>query len=367
VGPFVAVVRGAAENRLKDDPDWPDPGRIANADLALRVVEAYVAWQPRWGTIHVGQLARNWGPEGVPGVALSDAAYPRRDIGIDIGARALRFAAIATRMQTHVLATGERIERYLIEHRLTVRPTGTLLLAAWESAVVAGQHDQLDGVTRAVVPLLVVPGLFASRAQRNEMIGGDLSWRPTPRVRLEAELAIDDWNFDASNPYPQRWAGAVTGAGALGARASWMVTYATASSLAFRTFEPDENFTDRGVGLGRLFPDNEVLSVTIGVPVRDRWLLSPRAAILRQGEGRIQDPFPTPAEAAAIPARFIGTVATSYWLGAGVAGWEGPLALSGEAGLRHTTNAAHVAGAGRTSFEARFTATLGLTLQTRPH
>ena len=86
-----------------------------------------------------------------------------------------------------------------------------------------------------------------------------------------------------------------------------------------------------------------MLTAGIGLPVRNHWLLSPKAAILRQGAGRIQDPFPTPQEAAAIPARFIGTVATSYWLGAGLAGWEGPLALSGEAGVRHTTNPGHVA------------------------
>jgi hypothetical protein len=296
-------------------------------------------------------------------VAVSDAGYPHPDLSVEIGIRAVRYVAVAARLSGGTDQSGRQVERYHVLHRLTVRASDGLTLAAWEAGIMAGHPDELDGLTRTVVPLLVVPALFASRAHRNEMVGGDISWRPSPRLRIEGELAIDDWNFAANNPYPQRWAGAVTGAGALGRRLSWSLRYSTASSLAFRTLSPDESFTDRGVGIGRLFPDNEEFAAGIGVPVADRWLVSPRVAILRQGEGRIQDPFPTLAEAALVPARFIGTLATSFWAGAAVAGWQGPFALQGAAGLRRTTNFGHVAGRGRMSFEARFTATLGLSLQ----
>jgi hypothetical protein len=239
----------------------------------------------------------------------------------------------------------------------------SLTLAAWETAVIAGREAQLDGSTRALVPLLVIPAVRASRAHRNEMVGGEVSWRPSGGLRLEGEIAIDDWNFDASNPYPQRWAATLTGAGALGQAASWEASWSTASSLAFHTLTPEENFTDADVGIARLFPDNEELSVRIHLPVRSGWLVSPRLALLRQGEGRLTDPFPTPAEAESVPDRFIGTVARSLWAGAALAGWTGRLALVGEAGVRHIRNVEHQPGVSRTSVEARVTATVGLSLE----
>lgn len=363
LGPLVFVARGAAENRLRDDPDWPDPAGAAAHDVVVRVVEAYAALQFRWGALRAGQMARNWGPQGVTGIAIGDADYPRPDLELDLGTGALRYSGVATRLMRTDAETASGIERYFIAHRLTYRFKPTLTLAAWETGMVAGPPAELDGKTRAIVPLLVVPALVASRRHRNEMVGGGFSWRPASRWRLEGELAIDDWNFDANNPYPQRWAAALSAAGALGARASWSASWSTASSLAFHTLNRAENFTDRGVGIGRLFPDNEVVSVSIGLPLRETWLLSPRAALLRQGEGRLGDPFPTAAEAANIPARFIGTVEKSLWIGAGVAGWEGPFALTGEAGLRHRGNAGQTPGANRTEFAARLSATMGITFR----
>ncbi len=119
---------------------------------------------------------------------------------------------------------------------------------------------------------------------------------------------------------------------------------------------------DRGIGIGRLFPDNEVIDLSVGIPLRNQWLLTPKLALLRQGEGRIQGPFPSPAEAASVPARFIGIVANSFWAGMAVAGYRGGLQIMGEGGLRHTTNANHEPGRSRTTFEGRITATYGVTL-----
>ncbi len=361
-GPWIAAIRGIWENRLKSDPDWRGSPELADEQLVVRVAEAYAGIQLPWGSVLLGQRDRNWGPPNVPGIAVSDAGYPRPDIELQLGGRTLRFTGIATRMRGTVGSDGSLIERFWVAHRLSVRPTATLTLSAWETGVIAGQSVQLQRSTRAVVPLLIIPAVFASRSHRNEMVGGQISWSARPRLRLDAELAIDDWNFDTANPYPQRWAATLSGAGALGRRASWQVTYTTASNLAFRTQNPEENFTDRGVGIGRLFPDNEEVAIRVGIPARDSWLLTPRLALLRQGEGRIQDPFPTPSEAAELNTRFIGTVANTLWAGTAIAGSYGPLAVTGEAGVRHTINASQVKGSNRTPVELRITATLGITL-----
>jgi hypothetical protein len=362
-GPWIAAVRGIWENRLKSDPDWRGSQELADDRLVVRFADAYAGIQLPWATLLVGQRDRNWGPSNVPGIAVSDAGYPRPDVELQLGGRTLRFTGIATRMKGTAGSDGGRIERYFVAHRLSIQPTSTLTLAAWEAAVIAGPAVQLQASTRAVAPLLVIPAAFASRSHRNEMLGGQISWRPRPRLRLSAEVAIDDWNFDKTNPYPQRWAATLTGAGALRERASWQVTYTTASSLAFRTLNAEENFTDRGVGIGRLFPDNEEISIRVGFPARDGWLLTPRLALLRQGEGRIQDRFPSPSEASGIPARFIGTVASTFWAGTALAGWHGPLAVAGEAGVRHTVNANHLTGSNRTTVEVRITAMLGILLE----
>ena len=362
-GPWIAVLRGIWENRLKSDPDWRGSPMLADDHLVVRIAEAYAGIQLPWATLLVGQRSRNWGPSSVPGIAIGDAGYPRPDIELQLGGHALRFTGIATRMRGETGSDGSRIERYFVAHRLSIQPISTLTLAAWEVGVIAGRAEQLQASTRAVAPLLVIPAVFASRSYRNEMIGGQVSWRPRPRLRLETEVAIDDWNFDAANPYPQRWAITLTGAGALGERASWQLSYTTVSSLAFRTLSAEENFTDQGIGIGRLFPDNEEVSLRLGLPAKESWLLMPRIALLRQGEGRIQDPFPTPAEAAATPTRFIGTVAKTLWAGAMLSGWHGPLNVAGEAGLRHTINANHLAGSNHTTVEVRIIATLGFLLE----
>ena len=364
---LVLVGRAAIDTRLSHDPDYT-VGRVRLPFLRddSRVLDLYAGLQARWGEVQVGQMARNWGPAGVPGVPMSDAAYPRPDIGLRLGRGAIRFSSVVTRLGSARVfgpdTLTEDIDRYFVSHRLTVNLGPTLTIAAWEVGVIAGPPDALDATTRALVPLLVIPALVASKNHRNEMVGGDISWRPSPWLRLEAQLAIDDWNFDANNPYPQRWAGAVTGSGALGRSASWQARYTTASSLAFQTLYPQENIVDEGIGIGRLFPDNEMLDLSAGIPVSATWLVSPRLAVLRQGEGRLLAPYPAFAEAGGVPSRFIGITATSVWAGLGVAGWHRALQVSGEGGLRHTSNAGHVAGRTRISLEGRVTATLGLSL-----
>jgi hypothetical protein len=138
------------------------------------------------------------------------------------------------------------------------------------------------------------------------------------------------------------------------------VLYTQASSLAFRTFNPQENLTDAGVGLGRNFDDDDQLMARVSLPVRGRWLIAPELALLRQGEGRINDPYPGTREARlATPALFIGTVERTYRAAIGLSGREGPFRVTASGGYHHVVNAGNVAGTTRDRLEGRLLVTVG--------
>jgi hypothetical protein len=142
---------------------------------------------------------------------------------------------------------------------------------------------------------------------------------------------------------------------------AWRALYTQASSLAFRTLNPFENFTDGGVGLGRNFADMDRVTLTVTIPAGTRWLLTPELTLQRQGEGEINDPFPaSPEEAGALPQLFIGTVERTWRAAMAVSGRQGPLDLRASAGVHHVVNAGHQAGRTDNRFEGRLQATLGL-------
>jgi hypothetical protein len=134
------------------------------------------------------------------------------------------------------------------------------------------------------------------------------------------------------------------------------------SSLALRAFNPADNFTDGGVGVGRNFSDQDQLTIRATLPVRAEWLISPELTFLRQGEGRINDPYPVPDAngVLATPALFIGVMERTYRAGVGLSGRTGPLDLVASAGFHHVVNSGHQEGRNVDRFEGRIQATLGL-------
>ena len=150
--------------------------------------------------------------------------------------------------------------------------------------------------------------------------------------------------------------------GPLGPRFSWRGFYTQASSLAFRTFDNQfQDFTDRDVGLGRNFADNDQLSLMVTVPVLANWLLTPELTLLRQGEGRIQDPYPPSgsAELGSTPQLFIGTVERSYRAALGIHGSIRPVQLTANLGYHRISNAGHMDGRTETRFQGRLFVTVG--------
>lgn len=147
--------------------------------------------------------------------------------------------------------------------------------------------------------------------------------------------------------------------GALTPRIAWRAAYTQASSLAFRTSSPDEAFTDQGVGLGRSFADNDQVLLRLSMPVARYWLVEPEFALLRQGEGRISDPWPTGTAAGDTPFLHIGTTERTWRGAVAVSGRHGVFTLKGSAGIQQVENAGHQQGKSRTDFAGRLQATVG--------
>ena len=360
-GDFVLRTRPAAEPRLTDDPDW-----LGRRDLELlwRFPEAYASAQFKYLRILYGQMDRNWGPVGIAGIGVSDYGYPQTELAVELGTDAVRLAGLARTLEDERDTAGERVHRYFFAHRLGVRLTDRLHLGLWETTVLAGRDRDFDARYRNPLTLLLLANQYGLGSDGNVLLGLDAHWRVAARTSVQAQLALDDLqyeNTEGPTRYPNRWALTLAAAGPLGSRFGWRALYTQASSLAFRTLDRFENFTSGGVGLGRNFADLDQLTVTVTVPRGTRWLLTPELTLLRQGEGRINDPFPATDEAAGeLPQLHIGTVERTWRAALAVSGFEGPLELRGSAGLHHIVNAGHEEGRTVNRFEGRVEVTLGL-------
>ncbi|MEP6688300.1 MAG: hypothetical protein ABJC36_08115 [Gemmatimonadales bacterium] len=361
IGPFALVTRPAAEPRIVDDPEWP--GR-KDLELAWRFPEAYVSAQFKYGRVFYGQMERNWGPVGLPGIGVSNYGYPQVEAGVLIGTRTLELEALARSLTDGRDTLGNLVHRYFFAHRASARLSNRLRVGLWETVVLDGIDRDFDGRYRNPVSLLLLANQYGLGSDGNVMFGADAHWVVRGRTALEAQLAIDDLQYEntsGADRYPNRWALTVSAFGPLGRTLAWRALYTQASSLAFRTLDPFESFTDAGVGLGRNFDDMDQITLTATMPWRARWLLTPELTLLRQGEGDIGDPFPTSAAAAGeIPQLFIGVVERTWRAALDVHGREGPLDLHLNAGWHHVVNAGHEEGRTVNRFEGRLQATLGL-------
>ena len=360
-GNFVLVSRPAAEPRIVHDPEWP--GR-RDLTLAWRMVEGYASAQFKYGSVFYGQMDRNWGPVGVAGIGLSSYPYSEVQSGFELGTQTLRLTALASQLQDARDSVGNRVHRYFFAHRLGLRLTDRFNLGVWETVVLAGQNREFDGRYRNPLSLLLLSNQFGLGADGNVLVGLDAGWRAGRRVTLQAQLGIDDLQYEqtsGADRYPNRWALTLAAFGPLGRTLGWRGFYTQASSLAFRTLDPFENLTDAGVGIGRNFDDMDQATILITVPRGAGWLFTPELTLLRQGEGEINAPFPaSSSEAGAIQQIFIGVVERTWRAALGISGRQGPLDLSANAGVHHVVNADHIAGRTVNRFEGRLQATLGL-------
>ncbi|MSR03686.1 MAG: hypothetical protein EXR94_13265 [Gemmatimonadetes bacterium] len=354
--------RAAAENRPKLDPAWAGAATQRTESQAYRFIDAYLAGQWKHARLFFGQMERNSGPVGSTGLSIANQGYPRTDLAFEVVFRDLQFTALGTQFTAMRSNDGTIHQRYFMAHRLNTRLSSRLSLALWETAVLSGTNRSFEpGFANPLIlfSFLIQQGM---KDDRNTILGGDLSWRPAHRVLFQGQAMIDDRWRRKPDPtgtgepaHPGRWAATMVGSDALGSRLSWRAHLAIVSTLAYRTLDNDQNFVDKGLGIGPQFPDHLSLGVSVGVPVGKSWLVAPDLTLFQQGEGRYDQPFPLGAALTATPELFLGAVESTWRLGARTSGGLGPFQFLGEGGWHHTTT--------RNRFVARIRATVGFQAQ----
>ena len=363
-GVLAGGVRAAYEPRLALDPDWMDSTSTAPREARWRMPEAYAMLDLGWGRVTAGQYPEQLGPNGLAGIPLGTDAYPRPVLSLEARLGPVQLLAEGSNLRQ--VSAAIRPERYrsFVMHRAAVTVSPALHFAVWESGLVSTTSGGAGSFFVNPLRPLLLSHLFGTADDQNVMFGLDATWRPVRTLRLEAQGALDDVGSDGGDgaKRPARWAASLGAAGALGRALSWQARVTAATSLVYRTHRPEEYYTDGGIGLGRNFADQVLATVQVGIPVRSAWLVSPELAFLRQGEGRLDAPFPTGSALADTPTFFIGTPRTTWRAGAHLAGQRGPVALSGFGGVHHSTNVGNISGRTETGFEGRLQATLGFSL-----
>lgn len=360
-GPFVAATRVIAENRLKNDPDWPGSDEQSEKSLAFRGGEAYAGLRFGKLGLEMGVLDRNWGPTGFPGLGVSNAGYPRPSLAINLNTRPVGASFLFMSLPSVETEAG-LVQRYYAGHRLTIRPTENLDLTVWETIVLADEANQGSDVVGTFVGVMSFAAQFGREANTNAILGVEGRWRVHPGLQIEGQFAADDIRLGSDNtaagetPRPDRWAIAVGARGALPAGLSWFARYERVTSLAYRTAVPEENFAADNIGLVRIIPDNDQLTLAVGIPVAGRFLVTPTLSYQRQGEGRLEQPVDFSPETATF---LIGTVRRTLRAGVSLAGRAGPFSIRGDIGLNRLSNADHVSGRSRTDPEGRLIMTVG--------
>jgi hypothetical protein len=360
-GPVVAHSELYGENRLRDDPDFPSniTGTAIPSKLYYRYPVAYLSaqWQPV--QLFIGQISREWGPRGVPGIPVSAWGYPFHHAAFNVGTRDIRLQGIVAQLEDEADTTGQRIHRFQVADRLGVRVAPWLHLALWQTAVVAGVDQTLNARWITPVGIFFLGNTLSTGDEANLMFGGDGKILLRNGMSLEGQVAIDDFRWTSlgdSIGRPNRWAFTGSIMGPLGSRGSWRALYTQVSTYAFRTFRPEQNYVNVGVGLGRQFVDGDQVTVTASWPVRTGWIVTPELTVLRQGQATITDPFP--ASLAGLDGFLSGVLAKTGRLGLGVRGQEGHVRVQGSLGVNRTWNAGHVEGNTDTRVVGQVTATL---------
>ncbi len=357
-GSVVAVTHPFFDTRLKFDPDFHGKkDRI----IAGRNAEAYISGQWRYGSVFFGSLDRNWGPSALDGLLISPEPYSYAHFAITLGTPRFHLEGLLTELDDLPDTSGATNHRYIVAHRLVMRPSGATTVALWEGTILAGPNRTLEPWYANILDL----GLLAQYDEttpNNSLLGFDVDTH-VHGAHLFTQVLLDDIQVDkggAGNTEPPSYGITLGAQGGLG-RAAWTAFYTQVANLTYRTPNPTEAVMRRGVGLGRNFSDYDQLTLRASVVAGPAVLLSPEVTLLRQGEGDFRSPYPPVAAYPTTPRIFAGIVERTVRLAA-AADWRGgPWQLHADGGAHLIHNYQHVSGAAKT----RFVGSVGLTFYFR--
>jgi hypothetical protein len=349
-GPVAVVTHPYFDTRLKWDPDY-----LGKKDRAIagRNAEAYVSGQWRYGELFFGALDRNWGPPPLEGLLLSPSPYSYDHLSLSVGTANVRLEGLLTQLDDLPDTSGALNHRYLVAHRLVLRPRGRMTIALWEGTLLAGPGRQLEPWFANIFTLGLV-AQYDQGSAPNNLLGLDVTTR-LRGTQLFGSVLIDDIQVDkqsAGDQEPTSY-GLTLGARGAAGPAAWTAFYTRVANLTYRTPNPAEAVMRRGVGLGRNFSDYDQLTLRVSLLPVPGSLLTPEVTLLRQGEGDFRLPYPPVAAYDTTPAFLAGVVERTVRLALGARIDRGAVSLAGDGGVHIVRNAGHVDGASRTRWVGR--------------
>jgi hypothetical protein len=252
--------------------------------------------------------------------------------------------------------------RYMVQHRLSLRPPGRWTVALWEGSVLEGVGRQLEPWYLNLMSLGVLAQLN-TKTDVNSFIGFDVQRRGA--VTMFAQGMLDDIQVDRSSTTDRKPDSYGFTVGAQGNFApvsgAWTLFYTRISNLAYRN---EDNFQAPiyfGLGTGRNFSDYDQLTLRASWLPTPGSLLTPELTLLRQGEGDLHLAHPAVAAYDSTRAFLSGVVERTVRLAVSGQLSAGPWTVSGDGGVHLIANAGHVTGANQT----RWVGTIGLTYRYR--
>lgn len=352
-GPLVGFERVLIDSRLNVDPEFA--GR-KDRKLAARTEDGYVGGHWKYGELTFGRVGRNWGPPALDGLMLGDYAYTYDHLYGSVGTERIHWSTVIARLDNFLLPSGTEIQRFFSIHRIAFS------LGNWDFA--GSESYVYSGAGRGFEPALINPFNVYALSWRNENKDGNLGLGGEMAVRTErfgtfaGQLFIDDLQIDhgctPACSQPSSYALTVTAEGLpLAGDQRWFASYTRVSNLAYRNKNPNETYEIYGVGLARGFSDYDELKAGLDLALVPGTPLRLYAAHRRQGEGDYHTPFPLPADWGTTPGMFSGVVMGVTRGGlSGASRWR-DFEVTGDVGVNHVTNDAHIIGLSRTSFEGR--------------
>jgi hypothetical protein len=356
-GPIVAVTHPVLDTRLKYDPDWfGKKDRV----VAGRTAESYVSAQWQYGELFFGRLDRNWGPSVVQGALLSANPYGFDHLGITLGTSGIQLQAVATQLDTKLDSTGAPVRRYMVQHRLWMRPPGRWTLAIWEGSVLSGVGRDLEPWYLNIMNLGFLEQLNTG-TNVNSFVGLDAERRGG--VTVYGQFMLDDIQVDRktlTDKKPSSYAWTLGAKGALPEAGAWTLFYTQVANLTYRNEDDFQVPLYHDLGTGRNFSDYDQATARASFLAPGALLVSPEVTLVRQGQGDPRLAHPLPADYPTTATLFQGTVQRTLRLALGLDWARGPLHFTGDAGVHLVSNDGFVPGAtktrlvGRAGMEIRF-------------
>lgn len=290
--PHVALVTSPfLDNRLKHDPLYAGK---KDRLVAGRANPAYALASWPSAEVFFGIADRNWGPALMEGLLLSDAAYATEHLFVRIGPPSVRLELAATQLDTVVpWDGGPAPQRWLVAHRLVLRPSRRLALSFDESLIYAGPGLPWRYLNPLALGLLT---FYDNGPKPNALLGFAADWRPGGALRFFGQLAIDDIQIDddsAGDREPPAYAFTLGSAGSIGVgTVVWSAFYTRVSNLMYRTPANEEQYTSAGVGLARHFSDYDQLTGRLQTIAGPGALVGLDLTVIRQGDGDIRQRYP---------------------------------------------------------------------------